>query len=76
MDSLSVNELHAIELDKCAAKDSSEIPLSSMFAVVLYMKRLLIRTTKANILESNVLVLLSIEEVPSESIKTILALLL
>ena len=30
------------------------------------------RTTKANILESNVFVLLSIDDVPSESIKIIL----
>ena len=40
------------------------------------MNKLLISTTKANILESYVLVLRSIEDVPSESMNMILALLL
>lgn len=71
--SLSTPELHAIEVDKCAASDNSEIPNSSIFAVVLYMNKELIKTTSANILLSYVFVLLSILEVPSESINIIFA---
>jgi hypothetical protein len=47
---------------------------SSIFPFVLYINIELINTTSANILLSYVFVLLSIEEVPSESIKIIFSL--
>ncbi len=56
-----------IEFDKCDAKLNSDIPNSSILEVVLYTNKELIKTISAKILASYVLVLLSVDDVPSES---------
>jgi hypothetical protein len=71
--SLSILLLVVIAFDKCAAKDNSLIPFSSILEYVLYKNKEEINTTKANILLSYVFVLLSILEVPSLSKNTIFA---
>ena len=68
--------LVVIEFDKWAANDNSFILFSSILLLVLYKNKELISTIKAYIFESVVLVLLSIDDEPSESNNTIKMLIL